>query len=149
MPNPYDGYLNPLEHTPDTILRGLAGITSHPNRNCEHKSYQMVNMESNNSNTMPPESPGISRKKHNKTMCIPTNTSFLSDGTFPYNSIVKPENWIPPTGVDADCPNSMLRAIPILSDRAKQIYIVWVSFVAKKSKVATLGLFQKRRRIKF
>ena len=84
----------------------------------------MVNMESNINNTLVPERPSVSRKKNTNTLCIQRNASFLSEGAFPYNSIVKPVNWIPPTGVDTNCPNSMLRAIPMLSDRAKQIYTV-------------------------
>ena len=36
---PFDGYGNPLPHTPETVLRGFASITKHPHRCHKHRSY--------------------------------------------------------------------------------------------------------------
>ena len=81
----------------------------------------MVNIES----TLFPERRSVAKTNSVSTVCIPRNIN--SDGAFPYDSIVKPVNWRPPCDVDSNRPISMLRAIPMSSDGAKQIYIVWVS----------------------
>ena len=108
----------------------------------------MVNIVSNITNTCLPEKPSVTRKNNISTVCIPTNTNFFSDGAFPYTSIVKPVGWIPPSGIDSHCPTSMLRAIPMKSEGAKQTFKVWVSlfFAFSRSGVTFISFWQKQER---
>ena len=39
---PLDGYLKPLHHTLETVLRGFASITNHPDRRHQHKYYTSI-----------------------------------------------------------------------------------------------------------
>ena len=36
---PFDGYCQPLPHTPDVVLRGFVSISKHPDRSHKHEPY--------------------------------------------------------------------------------------------------------------
>ena len=111
----YDGYLNRLPLEPSTVMRGMASIKGHRDRNHEHKSYKIQNLD---------ELFKIAEEIRSKSDSTEQEDSGHYNYFSVYNDIVLPSAWTPQKGVDQNCPYSLLRAIPMASDGVKQPYQV-------------------------
>ena len=98
-----NGNLEPLPMTPQTVLRGLASIAKHPDRNHPHLSYHI--------------NASFELKKFSNMPCASTDIILGSEGVpiiettsrvphaFPkyhhlLSEIVIPSNWVPNQNVD-------------------------------------------------
>ena len=73
------------------------------------------------------------RSKSNRNATAPNSTlpfnmnTVPSNMNFEYTAIIVPLNWTPPKNIDRNCPKSLLCAVPMETDGAKQSYTVWIS----------------------
>ena len=132
-----NGNLEPLPMTPETVLRGFVSINKHPDRNHPHISYHInYSFEVKKVSSKRIVSPNMIIPSEGETF-IETTTR-VSHG-FPkdshlLNKIKIPSNWVPNQNVDRNCPNELLKAIPMQVDGVKQEYKVWFSLLCAFSR---------------
>ena len=121
----YDGYLKRLPLDPLTVMRGMASIDEHPDRNHNHKPYVIINCEDI-----------LEIQEKIQLTCAPQQKHSIDnkDNISALNDIVLPSVWIPQKRVDQNCPYSMLRAIPMTANGAKQPFQLWFSLLCAFSR---------------
>ena len=123
---PLDGYLKPLHHTLETVLRGFASITNHPDRRHQHKYYTSI-LQDIEIWILDEAVPSCDPKAVSSSSTNPKLAVQPSRNLFSWSQIRVPLNQTAPTGVDANDVYALLNALPMLSTGSKQNYNVWVS----------------------
>ena len=126
---PYDGYLKPLPHDPEIVLRGFISITNHPDRKHDHKSYRSILsdavLESIYQSTPAPKPMQLSTR--NSGHAVKRGSAVFGSSVFSMSSVMIPLYWTPASDVDKNDVYALLNAFPMMIDGAKQSYNVWVS----------------------
>ena len=112
---PFDANFNELPCTPNTILRGCAGLAQHPLRQFNHHKYHITFDEliKNVNTAIIIDQPKCPKPKIRYTV-----------DALDLHAIKLPNNYTAQTNVDSNCPLSLLYAIPMSADGCKQNFNV-------------------------